>query len=707
MERAVRQQDRPNGRYPLSDLENLMPDIISLGALIVSSLGTTVAAANALYLGTLALAYGGLAFGLGALQGLFVNKPSVPKPEDGSYNLKQNVPSLSYVLGRVKKGGDYVFLEERNGVAYHVTVQAAHKIQGYVQHYLHDEKVTLDVDGYVRNPSHFVIGSTSYVIIRSRLGAQSETAYSEVSGVFSSIWGAAYRGDGLASTLMMCSTVDQKVYLQVYPNQMPTQSVVLDGNAEVYDPRTGLRGFTTNIALYRLWHLTHAVGGRLSLDDMHLPDWIAAANVCDETVLNREGDVEPRYHGGFWFRANNEPTEVGRVMDQAAELVVFERPDGKIGVHAGRFVEPDIRLTREDIINAQLDGNTRDSSTVLAVRGRFVDMHNDFVTADAAIYGNPYQTEDDSERTKTLENEAIQSHNHVQRLQKITYIRANARRVSILAHYEPAENVPYRRFVRVHLPPKMEEAIVEITATPRLSLKNMTLEFSGIVVPANLYDFVASVEEGAPPSRPDKVDPSGVPKPTGFTVLIKTEVVSGGATVAYALASWSLASSILSYEFEWEKADLSEPSRSANSNGGDTEVRSQYLVDGAQYRFRLRAWGGGTPSEWTDYIIATATADPTPPAVVSGAAATGGSGQVNFSWVAPNSPNYAGVRLYLNTANSFTGATLVATEYGPPNIADGRVVTGVSAGTKYGFIVAINNSGVPAAAVSTGAVVVS
>src|SRR5690606_33582894 len=48
-------------------------------------------------------------------------KPEAPKPEDGKYNLKQSVPPLVYVLGKVKKAGDYAFLEEKGGTAYHVT----------------------------------------------------------------------------------------------------------------------------------------------------------------------------------------------------------------------------------------------------------------------------------------------------------------------------------------------------------------------------------------------------------------------------------------------------------------------------------------------------------------------------------------------------------------------------------------------------------
>ncbi|RVT80226.1 hypothetical protein EM858_04315 [Agrobacterium sp. CNPSo 2736] len=683
-----------------------MTGIIELGALIVSSLATTTLAANALYLGTLALAYGGLVYGTSLLQGLFVEKPSVPKPEDGSYNLKQNVPSLAYVLGRVKKGGDYAFLEEINGIAFHIIVMAAHQIQGYVQHYLHDEKATVDGAGRVTSPAHFVFnGVDHYVVINTRLGLNAETAYPDIVGNFPTIWSNDHRGDGLATIRMSCATAGSENYLTIYPNQMPVPSSVIDG-ALLYDPRVGDVLYRHNLALMRLWHLTNPVGGKLGLTDMYLPDWAHAADVCDQIVINRSGGSENRYHGGLWFRAETDPVQVGRTMDQAAELVVFERPDGLIGVHAGEYTAPDIRLVREDVISFQLDGNTRDSSTVLAVRGRYTDPGNDYNSADAAIYGNPYVGED-TERTKTLDNTAVQSHNHVQRLQKITYIRANAPKISVLAHYEAAKQVPYRRFVRVHIPPKMNEVIVEITATPKLSLRNMTIEFSGIIVPDDLYDFDGSTEEGEPGANVEPLPRGGVPLPQNFNVTIQNETLTGGQKAAYALATWDLVSNALIYELEWESVSGSEPARSTNSKSGEVQVRSNYLSDGVQYRFRLRAWSNGANSDWTAYEIRTATADPTPPATVIGASATGGSGQVSFSWTAPNSPNYAGVRLYLNTTNTFVGASLVATEYGPPNIADGRVVTGVTAGTKYGFIVSINASGTAAAPVATGAITVT
>ncbi|WP_311273545.1 MULTISPECIES: hypothetical protein [unclassified Rhizobium] len=687
-----------------------MPGVLELTAIIISSLATSVLGANLLYLGTYALAAAGLAFGYSALQSYLNPKPKVPKPEDGSYNIKQNVPPLSYVLGRVKKGGDYIFLEEAGGVAYHSTALAAHRINRFVQHYLHDKKPDLNADGVATSTS-----MAGVVRIRTRLGLNAETVYTHIRDAFPAIWTNDHRGDGLATIMMQVFTVDQKEHMRVFPNSMPEHSAVIEG-AFLFDPRKANQhipnqpatwDYAENLALMRLWHLTHPVGGKLAIDDMYLPDWINAANVCDEDVTNRAGGTEPRYHGGFWFRANNEVTEVGRIIDQAAELVVFERPDGLVGVHAGHFVEPTIRLTRDDIISVNFDANERDSSTVLAVRGRYVDTAADYVTQDAAIFGNPYQADDDSERTKTVDNAAIQRHNHCQRLQKIALIRANAPRVSVLAHYESAEEVPYHRSVRVHLPPKMEESIVEITATPKISLRNLTVEFSGIIIPSTLWSFVAAVEEGAPPATVDKVNPAGVPVPTDFVATIQTEVVSGGATAAFAKATWSLVSEVLTYEFEWELTSLAQPAQSVLSKAGETQVKSVYLVDGAQYRFRLRAWGGGTPSVWTGYQIATATADPVAPGAVTGATVTEGVGKTMFEWTAPNSANYYACQIRVGTTNNINASTLVATEYGPPSAVDNRMVLGLSAGTYYGWLLAINASGRAAPAVAVGAFIIT
>lgn len=664
-----------------------MPNLISLGALIVSSIATTTIAANALYLGTLALAYGGLAYGASLLQSLFVQKPSVPKPEDGSYNLKQPVPSLSIVLGRVKKGGDYLFLEELDGTAYHVICHAGHRIQGYVQHYLHDEAVTLDENGYTISPSHF----GDHVNIQTRVGLNIETAYADLVATFPTIYTNDHRGDGLATIRMAVETVKSEDYLKVFPNQMPQPTEVIDG-ALVYDPRNPAHDpddketweYATNLALLRLHHLTNPWGGKLSKADMYMPEWAQAAEVCDQIVVNRAGEDEPRYHGGIWFRANNDQIQVGQLMDQAAELVVYERSDGLIGVHAGEFVEPTLRLDGDSILSLSYKANRSDAATVLAVRGRFTDPDQTYTTVDAAIYGNPYIANDDTERTKTVDNQVIQSHNHCQRIQKITFTRANAPRVSIVAAYEEASEIGSHRFIRAHYPPKLDEAIIEITSTPKLSLANMTVEFSGIVMPATLYDFVAADDEGVPPTVPVKIVSSGVPLPSDFDVVIQTDDLGGGQMAAFAHASWTLVSPALTYEFEWQPTTGSaQVPNSVMSRAGETSARSSFLADGTSYRFRLRAWSNGAPSEWTDYITRNVVVDGTAPAALTTFMQTAAAphlGNAVFSIATPNDSHIKTVKLYrkatgtgLDISTDTPFATLSVNSLGAYTYTDGDV----------------------------------
>jgi hypothetical protein len=276
-------------------------------------------------------------------------------------------------------------------------------------------------------------------------------------------------------------------------------------------------------------------------------------------------------------------------------------------------------------------------------------------------------------------------------------------RVTITAHYDPENDVSYHRFVRIQYAPKLSDAVVEITSKVTISLRDMTVSFSGIVVPDDLYSFNAATEEGEPGASVVIVPRSGVPAPVDFDVVIQNEVVSGGTTAAYGLASWDHVSDSLTYELEWEQTSGSNGPQNAISSAGIDQVRSGYLADGVEYKFRLRTWSSGPSSDWSDYAIRISTADPNPPGQAQSVAAIGGSGQISFSWTAPNSANYAAARIYTSGTNSFVGATLRGTEYGPPSSADSRVITGLAAGTYYGFVEAINASGVPAPAVATGA----
>jgi hypothetical protein len=271
-------------------------------------------------------------------------------------------------------------------------------------------------------------------------------------------------------------------------------------------------------------------------------------------------------------------------------------------------------------------------------------------------------------------------------------------------HYDAsgsAQNIRYRRWVTVHYPSRgMDEATVEIVGRPKLSLRDLTYTFDGIIVPADLYDFVAAEEEGTPSGSAEEAVSLGIPVPVGFGVEIESETVSAGQPQCFGVASWDFVSSALTYELEYQIADASAPPKTVVSLPGDTEVRTPYLADGTEYRFRLRTKSNGANSLWTSYINETTASDVVAPGDPTDlASSTTGPSSAQITWTNPNSPNLFRTVLYRNTANDFNTATPVYIVYG--GIAEGRTYddTGLSPFEYFWWVRSFNASGVGSAVV--------
>ncbi|WP_428673725.1 hypothetical protein [Reyranella sp.] len=638
-------------------------------------------------------------------------QPNLSPPPNGTVNERQAVPPLRAICGRVRTGGDYATLEEKGGMAYHVLVHAAHRIEGYVQHWLHDELVTLDENGRVTAPAHF---GAEVVRIRTRRGVPAETEWYELAAALPGIWTSEHRGDGLSQVRMTCAPVDAQSFAKIYPQGMPLHTCLVDG-ARIYDPRDDDQDpddpstwvFSRNLALIRLHHLTHPAGGRQTLADMYLPDWQVAADVADELVINRDGAEEPRYWGGVTWKYKGDGQDavtIGTKIDVAGEMVIYSRGDGRIGVHAGRMEVPSIRLDARHITSISYDANQSQASTVLAARGRFTDPRNAWTLSDAAIYGDPYSGDESTQRTATVENDVVQSHNHIQRLQKLKFIRANAPRVAIkIAYDEDVADVLGARFVRVHYPSRgLDEAVIEIVEGAKLSLApdDFSISFQGIVVPADLYAFNAATEEGIPGGIVGPIEATGVPVPTGFAIEMKSESLASGATASYVLAHWTHFEDTFTHELQYQVSDGSRPPRSVASNPDEDEVRTPSLEAGVTYRLRLRAWSAGAPSAWTDYLVTGAggdtggSGDPTPPAAPTGFSAEAATPfGIDATWTNPASANLDNVVLYIAPSSDFATAAVEYTDRSGASATPTHHATWPISGTYYLWVRAFNASG--------------
>jgi hypothetical protein len=578
--------------------------------------------------------------GVGAL---LYRPPEIPKPEDGRYNLKQPVPFAPIVLGRTRKGGDYLGLEERDGVAYHVIAIAYHRVNAFLRFWLHDEVVTLDGTGKVIDPPHF----KQKVKIDYRLGLDAETAYGDFVSAIPEAWTPDHRGDGVATLFMSAASVGAEKHRDVYPNNMPQPSTELEG-LRIKDPRDGVVRYTENLGVHAVEVLRARWGFRLKEDRIDLAEAALNADVCDDIVKNRAGEDEPRYHGGGWFRTNVRPAEIMSVLQQSADFQLYLKADGRVGFHPSTITETDVHLTADDLISFSYVRNTNPSTAVLAVRARYTSADHAYVTADAAVYGDVEALSDD-DRTKLLELTWVQRHNHSQRLQALELQRIQAPNVAFSLPWAPkGKRAMRKRFIRLSHPRRgIVRRLVEVTGGG-VNLQTMRVSLTGRLLPDNFY---APPVEGIPPPVPTDIERQGLVPPSGISISLDTQPAGGGIRLAYADIIWDTGPDSVRYRVQRGTTSAvgvapPGPFDSVLTEDGEEEARMGPLTDNAVHAFRVQTIsGGGRTSDWSDWHYFEVLIDSVAPAGFASATVTEGLGNAVIGVTAPsaNAPRYAAI----------------------------------------------------------------
>ncbi len=602
-----------------------MPETVALGIAFLVSNGAALVGASvstqAILAGAVVSTAGvavvgaglsaGVSLGVNALLGSArreQNAPELPSAADGKVTQKQNVPPRVFIYGQVRRAGDLLFLEERSGTAYMVIAHASHEIEEYVTHYLSGSAVEIDANGYVIKSlskdedagKYYKLNGRPKVQLVERTGAKLGVPFEELKTKFPELWSDNHRGDGVASVLMMCKSVHAQHHTTVYPSGFPSLSEVIKGK-RILDPRDNVERYSENLALHYLDYLLAPYGDNRSLDEIDLAAWRHAAIVGDRTARSKNGKMEPLYHGGFWGRESNDPSDVKREIAEAADLLVYTNAEGRISVHPGEWVEPDLHIRGEACRSVRFISNRDKANTVRAVRGKWINPELDFNEDDAVIWGDPDVQEGDAS-SDTVDNECIQRHNHIRRIQKLRYIRKNAQRVKIVCDYFESEDLPYKRFIKITKQPQLDGAYVEIIGQPVFNFHDFVHEFEGIVVPSSMYDFSPD-DEGEKGDPPVKIGSEAIPSVDDFTVqMIEKE---GGVA---ARASFTRLMDSLDYQLEYVKTSGGTVAY-VTADSALQSVETDLLVTGEEYRFRMRTRSVlGQNSDWSDVpVVAVAS----------------------------------------------------------------------------------------------------
>lgn len=405
---------------------------------------------GAVALGGAAIAAGGVAaaFAAGGLIGFAANfgasmllsgaaSALMPKPSLGSVaqmdlksrtvSVREPVMPREMVYGRTRKGGVITFLHatgERDQDLHLVIVLAAHRIKSIGAVYFEGE-MAVDAAGVAQGRW------AGKVTVDKRLGRSDQSAFAGLMAAAPELWTPAHRLAGCAALYVKLTYGGD-----VFPGGIPNITVDLEGKDDIYDPRTGHRGYTENAALCIADYMADplfGIGAEIGAEDgIETASLIEAANICDEWAPLIGGGAERRYAcNGVISLAETPKTIIEAMLTAMAGRCIWQA--GQWRLRAGAFRIPTDVLTADDIREGGMALTTRQSraASFNAVRGQFVSPENDWQPDDFPAYvSEVYRAEDNGERIwRDIALPFTISASAAQRLAKIALERARRQQV--------------------------------------------------------------------------------------------------------------------------------------------------------------------------------------------------------------------------------------------------------------------------------------
>ncbi len=289
--------------------------------------------------------------------------PPTHRPEVSGGGLtqmvRQPITAHRVVYGETRVSGPVVFLHTRApagtdklDILHVAVVVAAHEVDAIGDVYLNDQVVALDENGQAL-AAPFVRDGTVFAQVWKHLGSPDQAADAVLAANSNGRWTNAHRLRGRA-WLHAQFRYDDKAF----PSGIPNLSAVVRGR-RVYDPRTEGTAWSDNPALCVLDYLRAPFGLATPLDEIDLASFIAAANICDETV-ERPGGTEKRFTCNGVLDIAQRPIEaLPPLLSSCAGRLTYT--SGQWRLFVGAFLPPIAGLS---------EAHARDTITVKPRRSR-------------------------------------------------------------------------------------------------------------------------------------------------------------------------------------------------------------------------------------------------------------------------------------------------------------------------------------------------
>lgn len=377
----------------------------------------------------------GLAFYASEQQEKLNTKSPLRDNEPSAQTVRSSKAPARFILGRVSTGGVLVWAQEeagaqRDGEWLHlVYVLCEGAVDALEDIYLGEELITT----YGADASYELVVNPTQVNAFLKANCPD--------------WKDEQIGRGLSFVRLSLRYNAEK-----FPSGIPDARFVVRGRNDLYDPRTGMAGYSENTALHILWFLRARCG--VPDDEIVFETFASGANVCDESVANPDGTTSPRYRSSCVIGADEQRTNVLQKLEAACGGKVI-RVGGRWMFQAGAYYGPwDFEIT-EDMVIDTITGSTEptNDAAINTIRGTFTDTTQSWTETDyPEVSVAEWVVADGGEAAETLTFSYVTNPYQAQRLANIELRRRRAGGVINVPLNLLGYNCRPGRAVRANLP---------------------------------------------------------------------------------------------------------------------------------------------------------------------------------------------------------------------------------------------------------------
>lgn len=567
-------------------------------------------------------------------------------------NVRSSTAPRQLIYGKSLVGGVMFYAATtgtNNEYLHTVFGLADHQIQSVEKVYFGDEDVGT-VSGNVSSGrysgkariQHKTTGGTAYADLVSETASLTNN------------WTSSHKLTGISSVYVRMQ-YDTSIYTSI-----PTVRALVKGKL-VYDPRTATTAWSDNPALCIRDYIMSDYGMRVTADEIDSASFIAAANICDETVTAKTGVTQKRYTLNGVVDTSKSPREVLQdMLSTCAGMLVYS--SGKYRLIAGAFSSPVQTITVDDLRgDVQLSCANEKANLFNRVVGVFADADKLYsATEYPAIASSTFKAEDGGEElTAQLDLNFTTNVLEAERLAKINLLKS-------------------RQGIVVNI--SCKPTCLNITAGDVVGLTIAQLGWSGkyfrvmewklnedmgvdLVLKeedSTAYDWSTSdAIDGAPNTNITLIQPQAAP--TGLTATNQNITFPDGTILPAVHVTWTAVSSayVTGYELQFKLSTDSVwqsifTSQTVYDYAGQQEVA---LV----YNLRVRAIYSDKEGPFSSTINHTLSGDTTAPSAPTGLSAVGAYKTIQLSWTNPTAADWFYNEVWENSTNNSATATKIGT----------------------------------------------